>query len=77
MGSDGKGTIYIPLEEFWAFVAKYAPNGVIGAGEIRYGVPRVNKGAGDLEVSYAFSTDCAPESWGEKPPAVTEWEKLP
>jgi hypothetical protein len=69
---DGQGTIYIPLEEFWAFVRKYAPGD--GAEEVRFGVPRATDG--DIEIDYAFSTECAPEGWSKKPPAVTQWEEL-
>lgn len=73
MAADGTGTIYIPLEEFWTFVTKYAPD---HSGEIVFGVPRVRERGGDLEIDYAFSTDNHPSTWAEKPQALLQWKEL-
>jgi hypothetical protein len=69
MGADGTGTIYIPLEEFWAFAQKYGPR---LEGESVYGVPRVEND--DLVIDYAFSTEAHPNTWATKPPAVVQWD---
>ena len=73
MASNGQGTIYIPLDEFWSFVAQYAPK---HGGEVLYGLPRITAGGEDLEVDYAFSTECHPDTWAAKPPAVLQWVEL-
>lgn len=76
MAYDGEGKIYIPIEEFWEFVSKYQP--VPGAGFSTYfsayGVPKFTDN--DVEISYAFSTETAPEEWAAEPKAVTEWKEL-
>lgn len=71
MGADGTGSIYIPLAEFWEFVAKYSPD---HHGETVYGVPRVEND--DLVIDYAFSTEAHPSTWETKPPSVTQWGEL-
>ncbi|CAK0739482.1 hypothetical protein CCP1ISM_10540001 [Azospirillaceae bacterium] len=67
---DATGKIYIPLEEFWAFINKY--HGLKDT-EIAYGVPHVE--GNDLVISYAASSECHPSSWAEKPECLKEWEK--
>lgn len=67
------GTIDIPLEEFWEFVAKYHDK---TSGEVAYGVPKVRKGGGYMEISFAVSSEGHPSEWAVKPAAVTEWEEL-
>jgi hypothetical protein len=70
MASDGTGSIYIPLEEFWSFVQKYGPK---FDGESVWGVPRVV--GEDLVIDYAYSSEAPPQTWKEKPPAVLQWEE--
>jgi hypothetical protein len=70
MASDGTGTIYIPLAEFWEFVSKFSPR---FDGESVYGVPRVV--GDDLVIDYAFSSECHPSSWMRKPDAVRQWDE--
>ena len=72
MAHDGEGKIYIPLEEFWKFVQKWAPGD--GSAEIRFGVPQFNDS--DMVIDYAFSTECHPTEWAEKPKAVAQWDEL-
>jgi len=64
MGYDGKGTIYVPLVDFYEFLAKYHST---TTGEVAYGPPRIQSGAEDLEVDYAYSTECHPADWAEPP----------
>lgn len=63
MASDGQGTIYIPLTDYWEFVDTYspAPKGAL----CRYAPPRFT--SEDAEIDYAFGTDTAPESWANPP----------
>ena len=74
MAHDGTGTIYITMEEFRAFVLKFAPD--LDGAEFAFGVPRVSDENSDLEIDYAFSTECPPSSWGKTPPAVQQWNDL-
>ena len=74
MAHDGTGTVYIPLEEFWKFVHEYMPD--LKGAEVAYGVPRVKDDGGDLEIDYAFSTECAPSDWAKTPDAVKQWTDL-
>jgi hypothetical protein len=73
MASYGEGTVEIPLNEFWEFVAKY--NDIRGA-ETLYGVPRPHKGNGMIEIDFAFSTECKPVDWAEKSEAQKQWDEL-
>lgn len=66
-----EGVVEIPLDEFWEFVSKFHDK---TSGEVAYGVPKVAKGAGTLNVSFAVGYECHPSEWAEKPPAVTEWD---
>jgi hypothetical protein len=70
MGYDATGKIYIPLEEFWEFAAKYLPE---SGAEVSYGIPHVE--GNDLEIDYAASTSCNPSEWTVRPDAVTQWDK--
>lgn len=69
---DAEGQISIPLEEFWAFVAKYHD---LNGAEILYGVPRVDDKY-HLVIDYAASTECHPSSWAVKPKVASQWEEL-
>jgi hypothetical protein len=74
MSFTAEGTIEIDLEEFFTWVYQnYAP--ARGA-EYQYGVPRVNKGNGTLELDFAMATECDPKDWIEKPDVVKQWEEL-
>lgn len=73
MAASYEGSIDIPLEDFWEFVAKYHDK---TSGEIAYGVPRFHKGGGYMEISFAVSAEGHPGEWAAKPAAVTEWEAL-
>ena len=66
-----EGTIDIPLDEFWEFVAKYHDK---TSGEVAYGVPKFHSGY--MEISFAVSSEGHPSEWAKKPPAVTEWEAI-
>ena len=72
MAHDGEGKIYIPLEEFWKFVQKWAPGD--GTSEIRFGVPQFTES--DVVIDYAFSTEGPPEDWATPPKAITQWDDL-
>lgn len=68
-----EGTIEIDLAEFWEFVRKYHPKG----GQVAYGVPRVNRGNGTLELDFAMGTDdVSPYDWAEAPDCIKQWEGL-
>lgn len=67
MASDGRGTIYIPFEDWFKFVSKYGPD--FAEAEVRYSLPKY--GDGEIAVDYAYSTECAPETWADCP----EWLK--
>ena len=58
MGVYGKGTIEIPLEEFWEFVNKYVPD---QESNNFFGVPRVNNVNQVLEINYMFNSEISPE----------------
>ena len=68
-----EGVVEIPLDEFWEFVPKFHDK---TSWEVAYGVPKVEKGAGTLNVSFAVGYESHPSEWAKKPPAVTEWESL-
>lgn len=70
MACDGEGKIYIPVEEFRAFVRKYAnfPSGHF----VVFGVPDTNGDEGDIVIDYAFSTDTDPHEWATPPKAVQQ-----
>ena len=72
MAYDGTGKIYIPLEEFWAFVQKYVP--ATEGAEVAFGVPQVN--SRDIMIDYAYSTEGNPNDWAELPEAVKQWKAL-
>jgi hypothetical protein len=69
----GEGTIEIDTTEFFEWLAQKHAKGL---GEVYYGVPRINKQNGTLEVDFAFSTETNPSEWAEKPKAVTQWDEL-
>jgi hypothetical protein len=71
MSMDCEGTVEIPMEEFWEFVAKYNS---LQSCEIQYGVPRCNKESSRMEIDFAASTECHPMEWSKKPKAVLQWE---
>lgn len=58
MGIYGKGTIEIPLEEFWRFVSSYMYD---KSSNTFFGVPRVNNGNQVLEIDYMFNSEISPE----------------
>jgi hypothetical protein len=74
MSFTSEGTIEIDLANFWEWVHKeHLP--VSRGTEIRFGVPRVNKGNMTLDIDFAASTDCNPADWAVKPKAVTQWQE--
>lgn len=69
-----EGKIWIPLEDFWAFVEKYAPN---GCDEVVYGVPCVTPDSpNDIQITFAASSDGHPIDWSIPPACLSEWKKL-
>lgn len=68
-----EGTIEIPLEDFWQWVAQHAPT---RSHEVAYGVPRVNVENSTLDIDFAASDECDPRAWAEQPRAVTQWDDL-
>ena len=54
MGIYGKGTIEIPLEEFWRFVSSYMYD---KSSNTFFGVPRINNGSQVLEIDYMFNSE--------------------
>ena len=68
-----EGTIEIPLEEFWTWVQHNYASRLEGM-EIVYGVPRIPKGNGTMEIDFAASTEGSPHDWGVKPKAVLQWD---
>ena len=73
MGYDAEGTIYIPAEEFWAFVSKYLPNEL--GGETLFGPPMITKDGVDLVVDYSLSTECHPSDWSKESKVATKWRE--
>lgn len=68
-----EGTLEIDLADFWEWVYEnYSP--VPKGSEIQYGVPRVNKSNGVLEIDFAASSDNSPETWAIQPDAVKQWK---
>lgn len=68
----GESVVEIDLTDFWAFVAKHHPH----FEEVMYGVPRVNKSNGTIEIDTAFGTSCHPTDWAKKSKAQQQWEEL-
>jgi hypothetical protein len=68
----GEALIEIDMADFWEFVRKHHPD----LGETLYGVPRVNKSNGTLEIDVAFSESCSPKDWAVKSKAESQWEDL-
>jgi len=74
MGMTSEGTVYIPLADFWEFVAKYNDTKM---SEVAYGVPRINTdNPHEMEIDFAASTEGHPMDWMEKPKAVKQWIDL-
>jgi hypothetical protein len=74
MSFTAQGTIEIDLEEFFTWVYQnYVPTSGV---EYRYGVPRVNKSNGTLELDFVMATECDPKDWIETPDAIKQWEEL-
>jgi hypothetical protein len=64
MSADGQGTIYIPYEDWCAFVEKYAP----WLKGTEYSLGPIGQDADEaLKVEYAFSDEFHPVSWMEPP----------
>lgn len=63
MAWDAQGTIYIPLEEFYAFVKRFHPH--FDENYLHYGNIRVT--SVDIEIDYAAATDNDPADWVEPP----------
>jgi hypothetical protein len=73
MAFTSEGTIEIDLPELWEWVHdNYLP--VPRGSEVRYGVPRINRGNSVMEIDFAAATECDPADWAVKPKAVTQWE---
>lgn len=66
---DGEGNIFIPKDEFYNFIKKFAPHA--DGADFFFGPPMVIDG--DVRIAYAFSTECHPYEWAEPPPAVVQW----
>lgn len=74
MSFTAEGTIEIDLAEFFIWVYEnYVPTSGV---EYQYGVPRVNKSNGTLELDFAMATECDPKDWIETPNAIKQWEEL-
>jgi hypothetical protein len=74
MGYRIEGEINIPLEEFWEFVSKYAPQGI---GNVMYGVPYIDPdNIHDLTINFVESTYCDPSNEMEPCSVALEWEQL-
>lgn len=75
MGIYGKGTIEIPLEDFWKFVSSYMYD---KSSNTFFGVPRVNNGNQVLEIDYMFNSEVNPEDeWDfEESECKKQWEQL-
>ena len=69
-----EGVVEIDLVDFWEWVLKKEFSEAHG--ETRFGVPRVNKANGTMEIDYAYGEECSPDSWAVKPKAITQWEEL-
>lgn len=69
----GEAMIEIDLVEFWNWVRKHHHPDL---GETYYGVPRVNKSNGTLEIDVAFAENCHPKDWAQKSIAQKQWEEL-
>ena len=63
MGYDAVGRIYIPAEEWYAFLTKFLPK---LDGETAFGRPVVGPD-GEIVVEYATSTEAHPADWQVKP----------
>lgn len=62
MAYDATGKIYIPMEEFWAFVTQFHPK---FEGNIHYG--KVVQTECDLEIEYATGSEVDPADWAVPP----------
>lgn len=71
--TSGEGMIEIEWEAFTQWISQYHAHGL---GEVFYGVPRINKQNGTVEVDIAFATEGNPSDWAKKPAAVTQWDEL-
>lgn len=68
----GEATIEIDMVAFWEFVEKHHPK----FDEVVYGVPRVNKSNGTLEIDVAFGYGCHPTDWAVKSKAEEQRKEL-
>lgn len=75
MGVYGKGTIEIPLEEFWEFVNTYVPD---QESNNFFGVPRVNNVNQVLEIDYMFNSEIGPEDEADfkESECYKQWQQL-
>lgn len=74
MSSSGEGTIQIPMEDFYAFVRKHGPD--LGGAEVLIGPPRLVIMSEEIEVAFAWGTDCNPSDWAEPSQAQRQLSEL-
>lgn len=69
MGYDGVGKIYIPLEDFNAFVMRYLPEKMHSQHVVLGYAPGngISFTTTDMEIDYAHSTECDPHDWFKPP----------
>lgn len=66
MGFAAGGELYIPVEEFAAFLAKYTPDTKLGA-ETAYGWDKITVDIDTLVIPFAVNTNCHPCEQATKP----------
>ncbi|QGT54403.1 hypothetical protein b3_0159 [Synechococcus phage B3] len=74
MAFTAEGTIEINTEDF--FVWLYNNHAPVTGVLYQYGVPRVNKSNGTIEIDFAMDSECNPVDWIEKPKVCKQWENL-
>lgn len=70
---DAREPIYVDAADLWNWVIEeHLPDGLL-AGEIAFGVPKVD--GSDLTIEYAASTEGHPSHWTTPPAFLAEWTK--
>jgi hypothetical protein len=65
MGHAARGDIWIPIQDWYDFVTKYAPH---TTGEMSFGPP--SEMDGELSVPFAINTECHPMDEASPPECI-------
>jgi len=72
MGHLCTGEIFIPMEDFYEFVSRYAP---ASPGNMEFGLPTID-GNHDLIVQFAINTECLPSDQVDPPEFLVHRKKV-